>query len=161
MIDDYVLHFPLTDFPVAFLVLAALVECGRLAFRRPWTLVVDVLLLFGWLGALVAVGSGLWLVAIMQVDHADELAVHHYFAYATLGAATIAGVARLLVTRRPKLAVLKTLGILASALLVSGAGFVGGAMAHSSEHDMPGAPSQASGSEGAPPATVPQPAHGH
>lgn len=64
MLGDYILHYPLTDFAVSLLAIAALIEIGRLVLKRAaWSTAVDLLLVGGFIGALVAVGSGLWLVS--------------------------------------------------------------------------------------------------
>jgi hypothetical protein len=131
VLGDYVLHFPLTDFAVSLLVLAAFIDIGRLILKRPsWTTTVDVLLVTGFLGALAAIGSGLWLVSTQLHVHDDLLATHHWFAYGTLGAASASVVARLLQKRSPVFGAIKTATLVVAALLVSGAGFYGGKMAH-------------------------------
>lgn len=131
MIGDYVLHFPLTDFAVSLLALAALIDVASRVLGRPqWQVAVDWLLFAGFGGALAAVGSGLWLVDAAHHPHDDLLTLHHYFAYGTLAAATVAVGARLLQRRTPKLSWLRTIALIASTLLVSSAGFVGGKMAH-------------------------------
>ena len=131
MIGDYILHFPLTDFAVSLLALAALVDVGALVLGRPqWAVAVDWLLFAGFAGAVAAVGSGLWLVAAQNHPHDDLLTLHHYFAYGTLGAATVAVAARILQRRVPKLSWLRTSALAIAALLVSCAGFVGGKMSH-------------------------------
>lgn len=131
MIGNYVLHHPLTDFAVGLLVIAALLEIGRLGLKRPqWQIAVDLLLFLGFGGAIVAVGSGLWLVAVQDHGDSKTLSNHHWFAYTTLGAAAVAVLAHFLARSRPKLAALKTGALLLSAATVSGAGFFGGTMAH-------------------------------
>lgn len=131
MLGDYVLHFPLTDFAVSLLAIAALIEVARVVLKRPaWAVAVDVLLVSGFLGALAAVGSGLWLVSTELHVHDDLLSIHHRFAYGTLATASASMIARLLQKRSPVLGAIKTVTLLVSALLVSGAGFYGGKMAH-------------------------------
>lgn len=131
MIGDYVLHHPLTDFAIALLVVAAMIELGRIGLHRPqWAIAVDLALLVGWAGAVVAVGSGLWLVAARGEEHAGVLAIHHWFAYVTLAVASLTGIARFLVSRGHGFAKLKTVGLFMSAVLVAVAGFFGGKMAH-------------------------------
>lgn len=131
MLGDYVLHYPLTDFAVSLLTVAALVDlASRLLARPQWNIAVDWLLLTGFAGALAAVGSGMWLVAVQHHPHDDTLSLHHWFAYGTLATATVAVAARLFQRRVPKLSLLRTAALLISALLVSCAGFVGGKMAH-------------------------------
>lgn len=131
VLGDYILHFPLTDFAVSLLVVGALVEIGsRFLGRSQWQIAVDWFLFAGFAGAVAAVGSGLWLVAAQAHPHDDALSLHHYFAYSTLGAATVAVASRLLQRRAPRLAVLRTAALVLAALLVSGAGYVGGKMAH-------------------------------
>lgn len=131
MIGDYVLHFPLTDFAVSLLALAALIDVARLVLRRAsWATTVDVLLVTGFLGALAAVGSGLWLVAAHAHVHDDLLSIHHWFAYGTLATASVSVIARLLQKRSAVFGPIKTATLVLSALLVSGAGFYGGKMAH-------------------------------
>lgn len=56
--------------------------------------------------------------------------MHHWFAYGTLAAAFANVVARLLQKRSPVFAGVKTVTLVISAGLVSGAGFYGGKMAH-------------------------------
>lgn len=131
MLDDYILHYPLTDFAVSLLAVAALIELGRLAFKRAaWSTAVDLLLVGGFIGALVAVGSGLWLVSEQAHAHDDLLSVHHWFAYGTLAAASTSVVAQLLQKRSPVFAGVKTVTLVIAATLVSAAGFYGGKMAH-------------------------------
>lgn len=138
MLGDYILHFPLTDFAVSLLAVAALIEVARLVVKRPaWAATVDVLLVTGFLGALAAVGSGLWLVSTELHVHDDLLSIHHWFAYGTLAAASASMIARLLQKRSPVFGAIKTVTLLLSALLVSGAAFYGGKMAH----PPPGTPS--------------------
>lgn len=140
MLGDYILHFPLTDFAVSLLAVAALIDVARLVLKRgAWTTTVDLLLVAGFLGALAAVGSGLWLVSAQVHIHDDLLSVHHWFAYGTLAAASASVIARLLQKRSPAFAAIKTTALVLSALLVSGAGFYGGRMAHpageTTDHD--------------------------
>ncbi len=131
MIGDYILHFPLTDFAVSLLVIAALIDVGgRLLGRATWTVAVDVLLATGFTGALAAVGSGLWLLAGSDHPHDLTLSRHHWFAYGALAAASAAVVARLLQRRWPSFAAARTAMLVIAAGLVSGAGFYGGKMAH-------------------------------
>ncbi len=131
MLGDYILHYPLTDFAVSLLAIAALIEIGRLVLKRAaWSTAVDLLLVGGFIGALVAVGSGLWLVSEQAHAHDDLLSVHHWFAYSTLAAASASVVARLLQKRSPVFAGVKTVTLVIAAALVSGAGFYGGKMAH-------------------------------
>lgn len=131
MLGNYVLHYPLTDFAVSLLALAALVDLAARVFQRPqWSVAVDWLLYAGFGGAVMAVGSGLWLVSAQDHGHDATLSLHHYFAYGTLGVSAVAVAARLFQERVPKLALLRTAALLVSALLVSAAGFVGGKMAH-------------------------------
>jgi uncharacterized membrane protein len=131
VVGNYVLHYPLTDFAVSLLALAALVDVTCRLFARPqWQIAVDCLLFAGFAGAVAAVGSGLWLVAVQPHSHGNTLSLHHYFAYGTLGAATVAVVARAFQGRIPKLGLLRTAALLIAALLVSCAGYVGGTMAH-------------------------------
>ncbi len=126
MFGDYILHYPLTDFAVSLLAVAALIEIGRLVLKRAdWSTVVDVLLVGGFIGALVAVGSGLWLVSEQAHAHDDLLSVHHWFAYGTLAAASASVVARLLQKGSPVFAKVKTLTLMIAAALVSGAGLRG------------------------------------
>ena len=139
MIGDYVLHFPITDFAVSLLVIAALIDVGRLALRRPqWTAAVDLLAFLGFGGALAAVrrsprravATGWWLASAQ--DHGDSrtLSIHHWLAYGTLGVSAVAVAARLFEARVRKLAAVRTTALLVAAGLVSGAGFFGGRMAH-------------------------------
>lgn len=138
MFGNYILHHPLTDFAVALLVIAALIDVGRLVLRRPqWQAAVDLLLLLGFGGALVSVGSGLWLVAVQDHGHSKTLTIHHWLAYSTLGVATVGVIAHFLAGRRPAFAKLKTAALLVSAALVSSAGFHGGKMAHPAGEAMP------------------------
>ncbi len=131
MLGDYVLHFPLTDFAVSLLAVAALLDVGRLVLKRAtWTTAVDLLLAFGFLGALGAVGSGLWLVSVQGHGHDELLSMHHWFAYGTLAAASASVLSRLLQNRIPAFAYIKTLSLVIAAVLVTGAGFYGGKMAH-------------------------------
>lgn len=94
------------------------------------------LLVGGFLGALAAIGSGLWLVSSQAHAHDELLSMHHWFAYCTLAAASASVLCRLLEKRAPVFEALKTGTLVLAALLVSGAGFYGGKMAHP-----PGAPS--------------------
>jgi uncharacterized membrane protein len=131
VVGNYVFHYPLTDFAISLLALAALVDVtSRLLARPQWQIAVDWLLFAGFVGAMAAVGSGLWLVAVQPHSHGDTLSLHHYFAYGALGAATVAVVARTFQGRIPKLGLLRTTALLIAALLVSCAGYVGGTMAH-------------------------------
>lgn len=131
MLGDYILHFPLTDFAVSLLAIAALIDMARLVLKRPaWTTTVDLLLVAGFLGALAAVGSGLWLVSSQVHGHDDLLSMHHWFAYGTLAAASASVIARLLQKRSAIFGTIKTVTLALAALLVSGAGFYGGKMAH-------------------------------
>lgn len=131
MLGDYILHFPLTDFAVSLLAVAALVDVATRVFARPhWTAAVDWMLFTGFVGVLAAVGSGLWLVTASAHPHDDTLSLHHWFAYSTLAVATIAVAARVLQQRIPKLAWLRTIALATAALLVSCTGFVGGKMSH-------------------------------
>lgn len=131
MLGDYILHYPLTDFAVSLLAVAALIEIGRLVLERAaWSTAVDMLMVTGFIGALVAVGSGLWLVSEQAHAHDDLLSVHHWFAYGTLAAASASVLARLLQKRTPAFARVKTVTLVVAAVLVSGAGFYGGKMAH-------------------------------
>ena len=133
MIGNYALHYPLTDFAVSLLAVAALVDVlGRILDRPQWRIAVDWLLFTGFAGVLAAVGSGLWLVSAQRHEHGDALSVHHYFAYATLGVTSVAVVARSLQGRLPKLGFVRTIALVLAAFLVSCAGFVGGKMSHSS-----------------------------
>ena len=62
MLGDYVLHHPITDFPVALLVIAALFQITCLVLKRPqWQVIADATLVVGFVGSLAAVGTGLWL----------------------------------------------------------------------------------------------------
>ncbi len=139
MIGDYVLHFPITDFAVSLLVIAALIDVGRLALRRPqWIPAVDLLAFLGFGGAVAAVATGLWLTSAQ--DHGDSriLSIHHWLAYGTLGVSAVAVAARLLEARVRKLAAVKTTALLVAAALVSATGFFGGRMAHGDgEHAHP------------------------
>lgn len=131
MLGDYILHFPLTDFAVSLLAIAALIDVARLVLKRAgWITAVDILLVGGFLGALAAVGSGLWLVSSQAHARDELLSMHHWFAYGTLAAASASILCRLLEKRAPVFAVLKTGTLVLAALLVSGAGFYGGKMAH-------------------------------
>lgn len=131
MLGNYILHFPLTDFAVSLLAVAALVDiAARLLARTQWESAVDWLLFTGFAGTAAAVGSGLWLVSASGHPHDDTLSLHHKFAYGTLATATIAVAARLLQRRITKLAWLRTVALAVSALLVSCAGYVGGKMSH-------------------------------
>lgn len=131
MLGNHVLHYPLTDFAVSLLALAALVDVAGRVLRRPqWSIAVDWLLYTGFAGAVAAVGSGLWLVYVQNHPHDETLSLHHYFAYGTLATSAIAVAARLFQGRVPKLGLLRTAALVISAGLVSGAGFVGGTMAH-------------------------------
>lgn len=131
MLGNYILHFPLTDFAVSLLAVAALVDVASRLFRRAgWSSATDWLLFTGFGGTLVAIGSGLWLVAASNHPHDATLDLHHKFAYGTLATATIAVAARVFQTRSPKLAWVRTIALVVAALLVSGAGFVGGKMSH-------------------------------
>lgn len=131
MIGDYILHFPLTDFAVSLLALAALIDVGRLVLKRAaWATTVDLLLAAGFLGALAAVGSGLWLISSQGHAHDDLLSIHHWFAYGTLAAASASVIARLLQKRSAVFGPIKSMMLVVAALLVSGAGFYGGKMAH-------------------------------
>ncbi|MEJ7598475.1 MAG: hypothetical protein WKG01_11245 [Kofleriaceae bacterium] len=137
MLGDYILHFPLTDFAVSLLAIAALVDVARIVLKRAaWSTTVDILLLAGFLGALAAAASGLWLVSSQAHAHDELLSMHHWFAYGTLAAASASVLSRLLEKRSRVFTALKTGTLVAAALLVSGAGFYGGRMAHP-----PGAPS--------------------
>lgn len=134
MLGNYVLHFPLTDFAVSLLAVAALVDIAARVLARPqWASAIDWLLFSGFAGAASAVGSGWWLVSSYGHPHDDTLSLHHYFAYGALGASTVAVAARLLQARSPKLGWLRTIALALAALLVSGAGFVGGKMSHPPE----------------------------
>ena len=136
MLGDYVLHYPITDFAVSLLAVAALIELGRIVLRRPsWAPAVDLLLYLGFGGAIAAVGTGLWLTSVEDHGHSRSLTIHHYFAYSTLGFATVAVIARALEARKGAFAKLKTGALLVSAALVSGAGFYGGSMAHGARED--------------------------
>ncbi len=131
MLGDYILHFPLTDFAVSLLAIAALIDVGRLVLKRAaWSTAVDILLVAGFLGALAAVGSGLWLVSSQAHAHDELLSMHHWFAYGTLAAASASVLSRLLEKRWAVFGALKTGTLVLAALLVSAAGFYGGKMAH-------------------------------
>lgn len=151
MIGDYVLHFPLTDFAVSLLVLAAVLDVAQRVLSRPsWRVAVDVLLVTGFIGALVSVGSGLWLLAGSDHPHDATLSLHHWFAYGALAAASAAVTARLLERRSRVFGVVRTSTLVIAAGLVSGAGFYGGKMAHGGDATMAGAPSSAGDHERTP-----------
>lgn len=134
MLGDYVLHFPVTDFAVSLLAVAALIELGRIFLRRPqWATAVDILLLLGFGGAMASVLTGLWLTSAGSHPHTRALDIHHWFAYGTLGVSAVAVAARAFEARSGKLATVKTVALVISAALVSGAGFYGGKMAHGDE----------------------------
>lgn len=136
MIGDYVLHFPLTDFAIAPLVLAAFLEVARVVLNRSrWQRAIDILLATGFLGALLAVGSGWWLVVAEHHSHDAMLSMHHRFAYGTLAAAAVSIVARLLEPRSRVASLVRTLTLVLAAMLVSGAGYYGGKMAHGTGAD--------------------------
>lgn len=131
MLGDYVVHFPLTDFAVSLLVVAAILEIVRLVLNRgSLSVPVDLLLYLGTLGAVAAVASGWWLVAATDHGHDELLSMHHMFAYGTLAAAIVAVVARHLRARSARFASVMTVALVVSALLASGAGFYGGKIAH-------------------------------
>ena len=135
MLGDYVFHYPLTDFAVGLLAIAALLEGGRIVLKRPqWQTAIDLLLWLGFGGAVASVLSGLWLVSASGHGHTRELTLHHYFAYGTLGVAALGVVAHLGQRKQPRLAGVKTVALFASAALVSAAGYFGGAMAHPKGH---------------------------
>lgn len=150
MLGDYVLHFPLTDFAVSLVVVAAVLDIAWRVLRRPrWEIAVDLSLALGLAGALAAVGSGLWLVASTDAGHSDQLSLHHWFAYSALAMTALAGVARLLRRRSPKMHVLQTAALVVAAALVSAAGYYGGAMAHG-HADAPAVTDRADAAHGAP-----------
>ena len=166
MIGDYILHFPLTDFAVALLVVAAALDIARRALRRPqWSTTVDLLLVLGFLGAVASVASGLWLTSASEHPHDEALERHHLFAYSAAATAFVAVVARAFEPRVPRLAIAKTALLLLSAGLVSGAGFYGGRMAHpadaphahGSREAMPHAPGPATMPADAAPPNAPDP----
>jgi len=131
MLGDYILHHPITDFPVALLVVAAIFQIACSVLKRPrWQVIADAMLVVGFLGSLAAVGTGLWLVAASDHGHSKALSIHHWFAYSALGVAALATLALWMSKRRPELAKVKIIALVISAGLVSAAGFFGGKMAH-------------------------------
>lgn len=132
MIGDYVLHYPVTDFAVSLIVVAAFVDLLGRALERPnWKVAVDWLLFTGFAGGLAALGTGLWLVAAQDHANDDTLSLHRWFAYSTLCAAAIAVAARMFERRLPKLNLLRTAALAIAAGLVCCTGYVGGKMTHS------------------------------
>lgn len=133
MIGHYVLHYPVTDFAVSLIVLAAFVDLlGRLLERPQWKIAVDWLLFTGFAAGVAALGTGLWLVSVHDHANPDTVSLHRWFAYSTVGAAAIAVAARVFQHRVPKLNFLRTAALAIAAGLVCCTGYVGGKMTHSS-----------------------------
>lgn len=133
MLGDYVFHYPITDFSVALLVIAALFQITCLVLKRPqWQVIADATLVVGFLGSLAAVGTGMWLVAVSDHGRSKD-----WFAYSGLGVAAIATLALAMSKRRPGLAKLKIIALVIAAGLVSTAGFFGGKMAHPANEQGP------------------------
>jgi len=72
----------------------------------------------------------LWLVSSTGAGHSDQLSRRHWFAYSGLAMTVLAGLARLLRGRIPKMHLVQTAALVVAAALVSIAGYYGGAMAH-------------------------------
>ena len=126
VLGDYVLHHPITDFPVALLVIAAMFQVACFVLKRPqWQVIADATLVVGFVGSLAAVGTGVWLVAVSDHGRSKILSIHHWFAYSALGVAAVATLALALSKRRPELAKVKIVALVISAGLVSAAGFFG------------------------------------
>lgn len=128
---NYEFHYPLTDFPVAFLLAAAGFEMGAYLLKRPeWFRFARSLLWLGSAGAVLAIVSGLWLVH----DHPDleskALDRHHLFAYLSMAASTVAVILDQVAERYPKYRLFKSFFVITAAIMVSLAGFFGGKMAH-------------------------------
>lgn len=136
MVGGYVLHYPITDFAVSLLVVAAFVDLLGRALERPqWRIAVDWLLFTGFAGAVAALGTGLWLVSAHNHQSADTLSLHRWFAFSTVGAAAIAVAARLSDRRLPRLGMLRTAALAIAAGLVCCTGYVGGRMTHLTRTD--------------------------
>lgn len=132
MVGQYALHYPITDFAVSLVVLAAFVDLLGRALERPhWKVAVDWLLFTGFAGALAAMGTGLWLVADHHPSNEDRQSLHQWFAYTTVCATAIAVAARLFERRLPRLGALRTAALAIAAGLVCCIGYVGGRMTHS------------------------------
>lgn len=151
MLGQYVLHYPITDFAVSLVVLAAFVDLLGRALERPhWKVAVDWLLMTGFAGGLAAMGTGLWLAVDHHPANEDTQSLHQWFAYSTVGATAIAVAARLFERRLPSLGALRTAALAIAAGLVCCTGYVGGRMTHSGggghvhTHDHPQLPEEPS-----------------
>jgi uncharacterized membrane protein len=133
VVGHYALHYPITDFAVSLLVVAAFVDLLGRALERPdWRIAVDWLLFTGFAGGVAAMCTGLWLATDHDHSNPDTLSLHRWFAYSTVCTAAIALAARIFERRLPKLSVMKTAALAIAAALVCCTGYVGGRMTHSS-----------------------------
>jgi len=158
VVGNYAFHYPVTDFAVSLLVVAAFVDMLGRALERPhWRVAVDWLLFTGFAGALAALGTGLWLDKDHGHSNADTLSLHRWFAFSTIGATTIAVSARILERRMPKLGAVRTTALAVAAGLVCCTGYVGGRMTHSGRnshvHTHDADPGESEGAE--PPTPLP------
>jgi uncharacterized membrane protein len=128
---QYVLHYPITDFAVSLVVLAAFIDLlGRGLERPQWQIAVDWLLFTGFAAGLAAMGTGLWLVTDHHPANEDTMWLHRSFAYSTVCATGIAVAARSFERRVPRLGALRTLALAIAAGLVCCTGYIGGRMTH-------------------------------
>ncbi len=141
------LHFQSVHFPIAFLLLGVVFELGGYFSSQPFHRQVSLLFLtLGWLGAGVAVGSGLWLGS----EHVDPLLqAHKISGLLTLGLTSGALLMHLLHTRWKPLIYFRSVLYGSAAILVAFAGHYGGLMVHGQgPKDKPTAREKAESSEG-------------
>ncbi len=129
MVGYYVLHYPITDFAVSLIVVAAFIDLlGRLLERPHWRVAVDWLLFSGFASGLAAMGTGLWLAS---AHDGDTVSLHRSFAFGTVCVTAVAVAARVFERRLPRLGVVRTAALAIAAGLVCCTGYVGGKMTHS------------------------------
>lgn len=141
------LHFQSVHFPIALLLVGALFEVIGYFSSQPFPRQASLLfLVLGWIGAGVAVGSGLWLGS----EHVDSLLqTHKTLGLVTLGLSSGALLMHLLHKRWKPLAYVRSVFYGSAAILVACTAHFGGLMVHGQgPKDKPTAREKAESSEG-------------